>query len=248
MSAFPLPPAAFTGASRRVATGNLFDWLRQGWATFRAAPLHWLGMGGVFSFGLLLCAHVLADTGLLSGVALPAILLTFMSAAMLYACAHSPHPALFYRLFSGQPSLVVPVALLSGIAFLVFLAVGTLLTSLALGLFGNLSAASSGPALLFMLLSAPPFFLFGFLLFQAVSVIGLFTLLLVMPHAMSIGAALTASAAAYQKNLLCFTLFAPILAIILFLGLCTLGLGFVVFFPVLFATLHAAYRDIFAGV
>ncbi|MDR2625015.1 MAG: hypothetical protein LBC37_01635, partial [Zoogloeaceae bacterium] len=63
MSAFPLPPAAFTGASRRVETGTLFDWPRQGWAMFRAAPFRWLGMSGVFLFGMLLSASGFAQWG-----------------------------------------------------------------------------------------------------------------------------------------------------------------------------------------
>jgi hypothetical protein len=251
MSAFPLPPAAFMGASRRVEAGNMFDWPRQGWAMFRAAPFNWLGMGGVFFLALLLLTSVLAGSGLLLGAALLVILMTPLAAAMLYACAHSPHPALFYRLFSEQPRLVAPIVLLGGLAFLAFLAVGNMLLGLARGILGVFPAAfaSDNPASLLIMILLSSFLLLSVcLLIQAVSVIGLFTLLLVMLHAMPIGAAMVAGVAAYQKNLLCFTLFAPMLAGLLFLGLCSLGVGFVALFPILFATLHAAYRDIFVGI
>jgi hypothetical protein len=33
-----------------------------------------------------------------------------------------------------------------------------------------------------------------------------------------------------------------------FCSLCALGLGFILLFPLLFTTLHTAYRDIFVGV
>jgi uncharacterized membrane protein len=247
VNAFPLPPAVFGGASRRVGAGNLFDWLRQDWAMFRAAPLRWLGMGSLFLSGILLSVWIFAVWGALADAALLSMILTPLSAAMLCACARFPHPA--YRLFLDAPRLVLPVAFLGGLAFLVFLSLGMMPDALARIFSGDAPAASSGnPARLSMMMLSPLFFLFAFLLFQAASVIGLFALLLIMLHAMPIGAALAASLTAYQKNFFCLTLFAPLLAGILFFGLCTLGLGFVISFPVLPAALHAAYRDIFAGI
>jgi uncharacterized membrane protein len=247
MSAFPLPPVAFTGASRRVEADSPFDWLRQGWATFRAAPIPWLGMGSAFLLGLLLWLFVVVRWGLLPGGALLAVFLTPLAAAMLYACAHLPHPAL--HLFFMRPRRMLPVLLLGGIVFSVFLVLrGLLLGAGVSGAFPAMIFVPGNPTPLILILLSPLFFLLVFWIFQAIIVIGLFALLLVTLHAMPVSAAIVASVAAYQKNLLRFTLFSPMLAGLLFLGLCTLGLGLPVLLPILFATLYAAYRDIFIGI
>jgi hypothetical protein len=41
---FPILPPTFSGNSRSVDVGNVFDWLRQGWATFIVNPGTWIAM------------------------------------------------------------------------------------------------------------------------------------------------------------------------------------------------------------
>jgi len=42
---FPMAPAAFSGRSREVDPGAVFDWLTQGWTMFLVNPGIWLGCG-----------------------------------------------------------------------------------------------------------------------------------------------------------------------------------------------------------
>jgi uncharacterized membrane protein len=244
---FPLPPAAFTSASRRVDMGNLFDWLAQGWAVFSAAPLAWMGMGCVYFLGLVLVPFMQFWALLLGVLFVP------LTANLLLACdrlardasATTERPAFFPLRLDRRIGLLglQGTLLLGALGAFLWLCFAFLLTGFEQQSLHGVWSSAFGTLLLFALLLLP-----AFLLAQAFCIILTFALLLVAVHAMPILPALVASAAAYLKNWRVFALFAPQLAVLLIFAVLPAGLGLVVLIPVLCATLYAAYRDIFVGV
>ncbi|GHU10400.1 hypothetical protein FACS1894185_1780 [Betaproteobacteria bacterium] len=243
---FPLPPAAFTSASRRVEIAHLFDWLTQGWAVFSAAPLLWMGMGSVYFFGLLLAPF------LHYWALLPGLLLVPLTANLLLACdrlardeSGRERPDFFPLRLDWRVCLLglqgtFALMLVGGCLWLTF---AFLFAGFEQQSLNGVGVSAFGVLILFASLLLP-----AFLLAQAFCIILNFVLLLVVLHGMPILPAFVASVAAYLKNWRVFALFAPQLAVLLFFAILPAGLGLVVLIPVLCATLYAAYRDIFVGV
>ncbi|MDR1888705.1 MAG: hypothetical protein LBQ81_04915 [Zoogloeaceae bacterium] len=246
---FPLPPPAFTSASRRVAIGNLFDWLAQGWAVFSAAPLAWMGMGSLYFFGLLLVPFMQYWS------LLPGLLFAPLTVNLLLACdrlardtrdeAAAERPTFFPLRLDRRVCLLglQGAFALGAVGALLWLCFAFLLAGFEQQSLNGVGTFAFGALVLFTLLLLP-----AFLLAQAFCIILIFALLLVAVHAMPFLPALAASTAAYLKNWRVFALFAPQLAVLLFFACLPAGLGLIVLIPVLCATLYAAYRDIFVGV
>lgn len=248
---FPLPPAAFTSASRRVDISNLFDWLAQGWAVFSAAPLAWMSMGCVYFIGLLLMPFLQFWSFLLGLLFVP------LTVNLLLACDRLARPDNENATATTERPTFFPlrldrrIGLLGLQGTLLLVAVGAfpgfcfafLLTGFEQQSLNGVWSSAFSALLLFVLLLLP-----AFLLAQAFCIILTFALLLVAVHAVPLLPALVASAAAYLKNWRVFALFAPQLAILLMFACLPAGLGLMVLMPVLCAMLYAAYRDIFVGV
>jgi uncharacterized membrane protein len=243
---FPFPPAAFTGKSRRVDVMALFDWLAQGWAVFSARPLPWMGMGGVY-FASLLLAPLLRYGALLLG-----FLLLPLAANLFLACdrlvraeASADRPIFFPLRLNRRVGLLTLHGILALGLICAFLQAG--FTFLLAGI-GQQSLQGSWSASLGMLVALALFLPLAFLLSQALCLILSFALLLTTLHAMPTLPALAASGMACAKNWRVLILFVAQLTIMWILACLPAGLGLPVLIPVLFATLHAAYRDIFVGV
>jgi uncharacterized membrane protein len=242
---FPLPPAAFNSASRRVDVANLFDWLTQGWAVFSAAPLAWMSMGSVYFLGLLLVPFI-QYWSLLFG-----LLFVPLTANLLLACdrlardeSATERPTFFPLRLDRRICLLglQGTLALSLFGALLWICFALLLTGFEQQSLNGVGASAFGLLLLFALLLLP-----AFLLAQAFCIILTFVLLLVALHGMPILPAFIASTTAYLKNWRVFALFAPQLAVLLLFACLPAGFGLVVLIPVLCATLYAAYRDIFVG-
>ncbi|MDR3054662.1 MAG: hypothetical protein LBU53_04585 [Zoogloeaceae bacterium] len=243
---FPLPPAAFTSASRRVEVGNLFDWLAQGWAVFSAAPLAWMGMGSLYFLGLLLVPFLQYRALLLGLLFVP------LTTNLLLACdrlardeSGRERPAFFPLRLDWRVCLLglqgtLALALVGGFLWLTF---AFLLAGFEQQSLNGTEASAFGVLVLFALLLLP-----AFLLAQAFCIILNFVFLLVALHGMPVLPAFVASIAAYLKNWRVFALFAPQLAVLLFFAILPAGFGLIVLIPALCATLYAAYRDIFVDV
>lgn len=256
MTAFPLAPAPFAGNARRVPAGNAFDWLRQGWATFAAAPAPWAGS----TFALAFCGLLLGGAGLPGRLALP-LLAPGIVAGLLNACrvlAGSVAPvraqaATFtagdllagFRHAAG-PLLGLGLVLLAGSGAIVF-AVG--LTVAGSATHGALTAGEGHP-LLALGFGLGGFVLGGLLALGLAVPLGmafLFAPALSAFHGMPPQAALRASFAACAGNALPLAVAALLAGCLALLAAVPMGLGFLVLVPVLCGALHAAYRDLFVS-
>lgn len=236
-AAFPLAPAPFTGATRKVPVMRAFDWIQEGWQLFLAAPRVWLFLGGgiVLLFALADFLWLLVRTGfapsLLRNLTLgllffgPVVLMPLATAAGLHLCR---------LLARGQP--VELDDLLAGfrLAPRRLLGVGGLTLLGWLAIFGVYEWIH-GPLALFL----PTLAGFAFLL--AIW----FLPPLVAFHGLAPLAALGKGFAACARNTPVFAVFGFTMAILHLIAVLPAGLGLIVLLPVVIGTLHASYRDVF---
>jgi len=239
---FPIPAPTFNGASRQVEMGNLFNWLRQGWAIFVANPGNWLAMMLIF-FVILVGVSVVPLIGTLAAHLLTPIL----GAGMLVACRKvaADEPFEIADLFAGFQrktnalltlGVLYMVGMLAITLLLLLFAGGGVASGLAMANPLGLALAASGflvGVLLWMLLSIP--------LAMAIW----FAPALVMFNDMPPVAALQASFQAWLKNLVTFLVCGLLLLILGFFAALPLGLGLLLLGPVLAGTVYASYRDLF---
>lgn len=235
---FPLPPARFTGASRRVPVMRCFDWIQEGWTLFLGAPRVWLFLGG-------------------------GVVLTFATAEFLWLHVRTgfepslPRNLILGLLFFG-PVVLMPTATASGLHLCRLLARGATpeLDDLVAGLrlepqrllaAGGLYLAGwliifgfyeiiGGPLALFL----PPLAGFAFL----ISI--WFIPPLVAFHHLTPLAALVKSFTACLRNAAVFAVFGFTMALLHFVAVLPAGLGLIVLLPVVIGALHASYRDVFS--
>lgn len=244
MQPFPLPPPAFNGNSRAVPAGNVFEWLKQGWALFAASPGPWIAMTIVLLV-VILGLHIVPLVGMLA-----ANLLTPMfGAGMLSACAkavdgQTPEIADLFGGFKHNVSdlLMVGVLYMSAMLILVLFGVviggGSLAGGLMLGSPVGIGLAFGGVIFTFLLVLA-----FSVPLFMALW----FAPALVYFNNMSPGEALKASFSACLKNTVAFLVYGLIVMVLIFFAALPVFLGFLVLVPVLSGSVYASYRDIFVA-
>ncbi len=244
MENFPIPAPVFRGESRSVDAGNAFAWLRHGWALFLAKPAQWL----ILALILMAIMLVLSVFPLIG--ALAANLLTpLFVAGMLQASRRAgedaaPELADLFAGFRRQAGnlIVIGACYMLGL-FLIFVIgfavggggmVGGLMNANPVGL-GVAMGSVMLAVLLTLLLSVP--------LIMAVW----FAPALVFFNNMPPFEAMKASFNACMKNMPPFLIYGLIVLIFSFFAALPMFLGFLVFLPVLFGSIHAAYRDIFVA-
>lgn len=246
MAPFPLAPPAFSGDSRRVPAGNAFEWLRNGWTLFVAAPVVWF----FIALALLLANVILAMVPLFGQIA-SLVLAPMLAAGGLQACRNSAElrgPA-FTDLFWAFQNRTVPLATLgliylAGMAALV--AVSVVLVgggAFAGALFGggHSTAGAVGGGLFASLLAGLIVLLAGIPLFMAIW----FAPALVAFNDMAPVDALRASFFACLKNLGAIVVFSIVFVVAGFFATLLAGLGWLILLPVVFGALYASYRDVF---
>lgn len=246
MESFPLVPRAFSGRARIASASDTFEWLRQGWALFVAAPGPWLAA----TLLLIVFYMALVIVPLLGQLA--ANLLTpVLAAGMLQACARLTETGKlelseFVAGFRHNSGTLMTVGLL-------YLAGGLLILLLVMLVFGSgmiggaLVSSAGHPAggmgmglggLLFALL-------IGLLLGTPLLMALCFAPALVYFHDLGALPAMKASFAACLANWLALSILGLAGLILAFFAALPLGLGFLVLIPVLSGALYAAYRDLF---
>lgn len=237
MDAFPLQPPRFSGAARKVEFLSAFEWLRQGWAIFLAAPTLWLTLGfglllfwGAFEFMFVFTlARMQPGIGrqLLSAFFLfaPVVVLPLMSVGGLYVCR---------RLSREETPTMSDLAWGFREKSWPLLVLGAFFLCGWLGLFA-FYALVKGPLALFLPTLAGFAFLMAFW----------FMPVLVAFHDMSLSGALKSSFVACASNLGAFFGFGIIMMILHFLAILPVGLGLPVLLPVVVGAMHASYRDVF---
>jgi hypothetical protein len=235
---FPLPPARFTGASRKVAVMRAFDWIQEGWALFLGAPRVWLFLGGgivlTFAIAEFLWLHV--RTGFEPSLPRSLVLgLLFFGPVVLMPTATASGLHLCRLLARGEtPELVDLVSGLK-LAPQALLGAGGLYLAGWLIIFGFYEVIG-GPLALFLPTLA------GFAFLIAIW----FIPPLVAFHQLSPIAALVKGFNACLRNAGVFAVFGFTMALLHLVAVLPAGLGLIVLLPVVIGALHASYRDVFS--
>jgi uncharacterized membrane protein len=241
---FPLPAPAFDGASRVVAAGNAFDWLRQGWAIFAASAGAWIALTIVLLVVVLgLCIVPLV------GMLAAHLLTPVFGAGLLLACQKSANGQApeIGDLFAGfkrnaSPLVVLGVLYMAAMLIialvLVVLGGGSIAGGLMMGRAAGVGVALGGLMLAMLLTLA-----FSVPVFMALW----FAPALVFFNNMPPVGALKASFNACLKNTLAFVVYGLIVMVLAFFAALPVMLGFLVLVPVLAGSLYASYRDIFVA-
>ena len=244
MEPFPISAPAFSGASRVVAAGNAFEWLRQGWALFVVNPGVWIAMT-ILMLVVILGLHVVPLIGMLAAN----LLTPLLCAGLLQACRKlsNGETAEINDLFVGfkrntgdlvMLGVLYMVGMLLIFVMVAVLGGGSIAGGLMMGQPAGIGLAFGGmmlAMLLSLVLSVP--------LFMAIW----FAPALVFFNNMPALEALKASFNACLKNTLPFLVYGLIVMVLMFFAALPVGLGFLVLVPVLFGSVYASYRDIFVA-
>ena len=218
-----MAPAAFSGRSREVDPGAVFDWLTQGWTMFLVNPGIWLGCG-VLLLVMLMAISIVPVFGQIAAH----LLVPLFGAGMLQLCrrisdGQEPQISDLFAGFRHNAGQLVMVGVFFALGIF-----GIALVAFALTLGGIMLAG-----LMVLVLSVP--------VIMAVW----FAPALVFFHDMQPLAAMRASFAAGLRNWLVMTIFGVFLMVAAFFAMLPLGLGMMLLLPVASAAVYASYRDIF---
>ena len=245
MSQLPVTARSFRGESRSVDVDHVFKWLGRGCSLFIAEPAQWL----LLTLVLVVIMWVVAFIPYLIGWFISNMLVPIFVAGMLRAgqrAADEDDPE-FSDLFAGfsqkTGSLIILGVLYAVAEFLIILLVLVIAGGGLLG--GILRGDMSGAALALSSLTfagwLTPFFLLP--LHMAIW----FAPALVFFEDAPPLAAIKASFFACCKNIVPFLTYVVLLFLLSILAALPFMLGFLVFLPVLFGSMLASYRDVFAG-
>lgn len=239
--AFPLLPSSFKGNSRVVEAGACFEWFRHGWATYLASPVLWLFIALGFVVILLLLA-LLPWVGKWLSCFLFPVLVTGVLLFCRQQAEGSPFRLLQLPAFlwSHRRSLLI----LGGLCIALVLVMGLCLKLLAGGETRFVFGSGVGVALLWLLGGGLLLLLVALPFVMALW----FAPVLLVFHGMSPVGAVKSSFTGCLKNWLAFLVFGFLCSIFLVFVVLSLGLGFLIFIPVLSGAVYASYRDIFVGV
>ncbi len=234
-------------SGRTVDAGRAMAWLAEGWQSFAAAPAIWIGMTLV----LLVIFALLSFVPVLGGLAQSFLAPVFGGGLMMGCRAQTKgEPLVFETLFAGfrgNTSGLLTVGALSlavmAAVVLVFFIVGGGGAALGALLGGGQGMRGAG----------------AMVAFGSIAIAGLISLALLVPMTMALwfapplvalgglpaGAALRASFSGCLKNWLPFLIYGVVTFVLFFLAVLPFGLGLLVLIPVLVASVHAGYKDIF---
>lgn len=246
MEPFPIAAPPYAGDSRQVPSGNAFEWLKSGWATFIAAPGVWVVITLIMLIGNILLSMI----PILGQVA-SLILMPMLTAGTLRACRRAgegQEPAItdLFWAFQNRTGPLAAVGLLytAGLAALTaatFVVVGG--GAFAGALFGGKmgTAGAVGGGVVAGLVAAVIVLVASVPLFMAVW----FAPALVAFNDMAPVAAMRASFFACLRNIWPITVFSLVFMVAAFFATLPAGLGWLLLLPVVFGALYASYRDIF---
>ena len=242
MDHFPVAAPEFNGRSRCVGMGDSLAWLRQAWVSFVAWPGQWLALTIVFLVIELGLSIVPLIGQLAASLLTPLLVAGFIHAARKAATGNRPEVSDLFHGFSCRSSELLLLGVFSMIASLLIVLVpviigGGSLVSVVMAPYPLGVGVALGGMMFALLLSA----LLSIPLMMALW----FSPALVLFNRMSPLPALRASFDACLKNVLPFLVYSLILLVLAFFAALPALLGYLVLIPIVFASMHAAYRDIF---
>lgn len=241
--AFTATPPAFVPEGHRVPAGQGAEWLKSGWRSFKQSPLAWI-IATVIYVGISMLETLLPYFNLVVLLLNPLFI-----GGLMYACQRQLDTQRLdlADIATGISRAAGPLAVLGASAAGV--AVASLLPVLLLGGASAAGAMLQGGQPDIFNASNKVLLLSG--MGCSILISWLFTAALwaspalVMLHGMAPLAALRASFFAYWTNWRAALIYVLCAMILFCLGVLPLGLGLIVVLPLMLASIHASYRDIF---
>ena len=237
---------AVTIPGRRVSAGMGWTWIAEAWRLFARAPLMWI-IAMVIVFVALIVVGIIP---LLGAIVMP-LLQTLFFGGFMYACLAIDRGGEFEleHLFAGFSKRFVPLLIVGALYML-----GTIVIMLIMMAFVGVSilpAFMTGDTETAMAAMAASvgMLLFGGLVGLALAVPLMaafwFAPALVMINDMAPVAAMKASFFACFRNFIPFLIYGIIMAVFAILAMIPIMLGFLVWVPVLIASVYTGYRSVF---
>lgn len=236
------PQGNFLPGGRGVAAGRGWDWISSGWEMFKKQPGMWIGLVVV----ALIIFVVLAIIPFIGSLALAIIGPVFAGGVMLGCRALSEGGELeLGHLFAGfkdKFGTLAAVGALNLAAQIVIMIIVMLITGASMfAMMGGGDQAASAGAVMGMLLGV----LIALALMIPVAMAVWFAPALVVLNERGAVDAMKESFSGCLKNIVPFLLYGIVLMIAGFIAAIPLGLGYLVFLPVLAGSIYASYQDIY---
>jgi uncharacterized membrane protein len=233
------PQGNFVPGGRGVPAGHGWDWIVAGWELFKKQPGMWIGLVVV----ALIIFVVLAIIPFIGSLAMAVLGPVFAAGVMLGCRTLSEGGELeIGHLFAGfkdKFGTLAAVGALNLAAQVVIMLVVMLITGASLFALGG-GGAGSGTAISIVLAM-----LIMLALMVPVAMAVWFAPALVVLQVRGAVEALKESFSGCLKNIVPFLLYGIVLMIAGFIAAIPLGLGYLVFLPVVAGSLYASYRDIY---
>ena len=232
---------------RAMPVGRGAGWLLDGFGYFRKNPLAWIGII-ILMFVLTLIIMLIPIIG---GLAINLIMPIFMGGMMLGCQAQAQGGELSVNhLFAGFSKNTVQLIVLGLLYMLGFILISIVLVALIFTMFGGMamleSMQSGDPELvqenakIFLLL-----FLVGTALYLPLLMAYWFAPALIILADVSPVAAMKMSFMGCLYNVLPFTLYGIVGVVLSIIASIPLGLGLLIFIPMMIASVYIAYREIY---
>jgi uncharacterized membrane protein len=251
MSAAPDADADFIDGGRSVPAGNGLSWIGTGWGIFTQSPIAWI----VCAIIILVVLFALGLIPFLGGL-ISSVLIVVLAGGLMLGCQaqYAGRPFEIGDLFAGFKDKAGPLIILgllyvaatvalfavAGILFMIFIG--------STGLFGALLSGNQealGPMMAGSIMAFFAILAIVLLLFVPIVMAFLFSPALVSLQNVSPVAAIRMSFFACLKNIVPIILFFIVGFVILVIATLPFGLGLLVAMPLMYGSIHAAYRDIF---
>lgn len=230
-----------------VPTGHGWAWLVKGWWHFKQNPIAWI-LGILAWFLIVLVVSLIP---LIGGI-LVNLFTPVIAAGFIIGCRAQDDGDDFTvnHVFAGFSNNLGQLVLAGLIYFgAVFLLTMVMMVGM-FGMIGMQSMASDSPDMMMAMMFSPGFLitlLLGLLFMIPLMMAYLFAPALIVLDDMKALAAMKLSFIGSMKNMLPFTVYGLLAMLLLIIGSIPAGLGLLIVFPLLTASLYSAYRDIYYG-
>jgi uncharacterized membrane protein len=248
VSASPEADAEFIDGGRSVPAGNGLSWIGTGWNTFTQSPIAWI-VCAVIIFVIL---FVLGLIPFLGGL-ISSILIMVLAGGLMLGCQaqYAGRPLEIGDLFAGFKDKAGPLIILGLLyvaATVALFAVAGILFMIFIGSTGALFSGNQealGPMMAGSIMALLAISFVILLLLVPIVMAFLFSPALVSLQNVSPVTAVRMSFFACLKNIVPIILFFIVGFVILVIATIPFALGLLVAIPLMYGSIHAAYRDIF---
>lgn len=232
----------FLRDARSVPASRGWGWISEGFSLFRRQPLTWVLITVVLIALMMVSGLVPIVGGLVAQLLTPVF-----TAGLMQGCRQLEEGAeitvgSLFAGFSSRPARLIALGALGlAAAVLIFVVVGVVF---GLGMGAYLGAAPREVApeqALSMILGSLVALALGLPVYMAMW----FAPALIVLNDLPVGEAIRASFFACARNILPFLVYGIALLLLMVVAIIPLGLGMLVFTPVLFASVYTSYRELF---